>query len=187
MKNGFKFAFEFRVPRPRPRPRPRPGPPCHAPGACGVPRGIRAVAGGANGHGPRGLDRSAGGSEMKEAQAARAATVPCPFCGTLNRVEMERVADRPRCGEGGRPRRVVPQAARAATVPCPFCGTLNRVDMERVADRPKCGECGRPLLLDRPIKVTDESLDRVVADAGVPVLVDFYADWCAPCKVMAPV
>src|SRR5262245_31400500 len=75
---------------------------------------------------------------------------------------------------------------KKATVACPFCGKLNRVRMDRVQDRPKCGECGRPLLLDRPLALTDAAFDRVINDTEVPVLVDFYADWCQPCKIMAP-
>ncbi len=76
---------------------------------------------------------------------------------------------------------------RHATVGCPFCGRLNRVALERLEEGPKCGECGRPLALDRPVQVSDATFERVIAESGVPVVVDFWADWCMPCRYMAPV
>lgn len=75
----------------------------------------------------------------------------------------------------------------SATVPCPFCATLNRIDLTRLAAGPKCGSCKRPLHLDRPIHAGEDSFDKIIAATSVPILVDFYADWCGPCKIVAPV
>ncbi len=72
------------------------------------------------------------------------------------------------------------------TVRCPFCRTLNDVDLGKSGDRPKCGDCAKPLLLDRPLKVEQDDFERTVLGSKAPVLVDFYADWCAPCKYVAP-
>ena len=73
------------------------------------------------------------------------------------------------------------------TLACQFCGKLNRIDASKASLKPKCAECAKPFLLDRPVKIDEKHFDASVLKAGLPVLVDFYADWCAPCRSMAPI
>ena len=69
---------------------------------------------------------------------------------------------------------------------CPSCHAKNRVPEEKVAQQPTCGQCHNSLIPLQPIELNEQNFSQIVPNSDLPILVDLWAEWCGPCKSMAP-